>query len=79
MTKDIQFKTHEAREAELNYIRSVDPLNTYATGFNGTRGNFADYCKMQLKSFMQWDNGSFSWYYKDIQDAIDIAQGSKAK
>lgn len=73
MTKDIQFKTKEAREEERQYILSVDPKNP-GKAFNDDPACFAGYCQMQLNSFMQWDNGSFSWYYKDIQDAIDIAK-----
>lgn len=76
MIKDRQFETEEAREKERRYILSVNPINP-GSAFYNNRHCFARYCEMQLKSFMQWDDGSFSWYYKDIQDAIDAARGQK--
>lgn len=75
--KQKQFSTHEAREEERQYIKFVNPLKPGKT-FNNDPACFARYCEMQLKAFKEFDNGSFDWFYKDIQDAIDIARKVKA-
>ena len=62
--------THEQAREELAYIQSIDPLSPGNT-FNCDPECFLRYCTMQLKSILKSFPDS-AWYYKTIQDAIDI-------